>query len=66
MSEAEARAFEADPLFKDMIQVRKLDEVAKVRNLEVAPIEAYVPMIERACGTSVIVASASCSHADIA
>jgi predicted HD phosphohydrolase len=47
MTESEAKDFELDPLFKDIIQVRKFDEVAKVPDLQVAPLESYREMIRR-------------------
>lgn len=45
MSEAEALAFEQDPLFKDKLRVRSWDEMAKDPKLKVPPLAFYIPMI---------------------
>ena len=47
MTEAEAREFEADPLFREKVQLRKLDELGKRTDLEVAPLESYREMMAR-------------------
>jgi predicted HD phosphohydrolase len=41
MTDAEAEAFERDPLFKEKIQLRKFDEAAKRVGFEVPGLEAY-------------------------
>ena len=45
MSEEEAQAFEADPLFNAIILMRSWDEQAKIPDLVVPPIAAYQEMI---------------------
>jgi putative nucleotidyltransferase with HDIG domain len=50
MDDAEARAFERDPLFHDKVRLRKLDELAKRPDLAVAPLSSYRPMIEAHVG----------------
>lgn len=52
MSESEALAFETDPLFKEMVQVRKFDEAAKDPNLEVEGLESYRDLIVAHIATS--------------
>jgi putative nucleotidyltransferase with HDIG domain len=47
MTEDEARRFEADPLFHDKIRLRKLDDLAKRTDLEVAPLESYRELVAK-------------------
>lgn len=47
MSEAEARSFEKDPLFKEKLRIRSFDEKAKQVDLDVPGIDHYIPMMER-------------------
>ena len=48
MSAAEIAAFEARPHFSEAVQLRRFDEDAKVKGLEVPDVRHYVPLI-RAC-----------------
>jgi predicted HD phosphohydrolase len=47
MTDAEARAFEADPLFDVILKMRTWDESAKVVGMQVPPLEAYRETIEK-------------------
>ena len=47
MSAAEAAAFEAGPWFAEAVQVRRLDEAAKVADCDVADLATYVPLLRR-------------------
>jgi predicted HD phosphohydrolase len=47
MGDAEAHAFEADPLFETIILMRTWDEKAKVVGLEVPSLDSYVPCMVR-------------------
>ena len=46
MDADEANAFEADPLFSEILAIRQWDEMAKDPKLEVAPLAHYQPQIE--------------------
>ncbi len=48
MSAAERAAFEAEPHFAEAIRLRKWDDRAKDPQLETEPIEAFLPVMERA------------------
>jgi predicted HD phosphohydrolase len=41
MSTEECQAFEANPYYADAVQLRRYDDMAKVPNLAVEPIEFY-------------------------
>ena len=41
MQEEEALAFEKDPLFQDIIDMRSFDEGAKIADLDVPKLESY-------------------------
>jgi putative nucleotidyltransferase with HDIG domain len=47
MSDAEAQAFERDPLFKDKLQLRSWDEQAKRPDWQVPDLASYAPMFAR-------------------
>jgi hypothetical protein len=47
MSAAEAKAFEADPLFDTILRMREWDEAAKVADLTVFPLQRYGELIRR-------------------
>ena len=47
MSEAEARAFESSPDFKYFLAIRSWDERAKDPDLQVPPLETYIPMLKK-------------------
>ena len=46
MSEEECQKFEANPFFKDAVQLRRYDDMAKIPNLTVQPIEFYAPFLQ--------------------
>jgi predicted HD phosphohydrolase len=48
MSAAEIAAFEALPHYAEAVQLRRFDEGAKVKGLQVPDVQHYVPLI-RAC-----------------
>lgn len=45
MSEEECQNFEANPYYKDAVQLRRYDDMAKVPNLAVEPIEFYTSLL---------------------
>jgi len=47
MSPQQAAMFEADPLFEEKVRLRRFDEAAKERDLVVAPLAAYTPILQR-------------------
>ncbi len=47
MTPEECVAFEQDPQFKAKLRIRQWDEMAKVENLDCAPLEHYAPMIAK-------------------
>jgi phosphonate degradation associated HDIG domain protein len=46
MSEEECQKFEANPYYKDAVQLRRYDDMAKIPNLTVQPIEFYAPFLQ--------------------
>ena len=46
MSAEECQAFEANPYYKDAVQLRRYDDMAKVPNLAVEPIEFYASFLK--------------------
>lgn len=46
MSEEECQKFEANPFYKDAVQLRRYDDMAKIPNLTVQPIEFYAPFLQ--------------------
>lgn len=46
MSADECQAFEANPYHKDAVQLRRYDDMAKVPNLSVQPIEFYATFLQ--------------------
>jgi len=50
-SEEEAAAFEASPLRELLLSLREIDEAAKVKDLNVAPLAHYLPLLERLAGS---------------
>jgi phosphonate degradation associated HDIG domain protein len=46
MSSIECQAFESNPFYQDAIQLRRYDDMAKVPNLSVHPIEFYAPLLQ--------------------
>ncbi len=51
-SEAEARAFEANPHFERALQLRRYDDLGKVAGMEVPDLEHFRPCLEAALRTS--------------
>lgn len=47
MEDQEGQAFEKDPNFQAILDMRKFDEAAKIPGLQVPKIEDYKPMIEK-------------------
>ncbi|MFC9440774.1 HD domain-containing protein [Nocardia sp. NPDC057030] len=47
MNAAEAAAFEADPDFDAALALRRADDAGKVVGLAVAPLDSWIPVIER-------------------
>lgn len=47
MNEAEAAAFEADPLFELIVKMRRWDEAAKIENIPVPDLSTYQEMIRK-------------------
>ena len=47
MSEAEVEAFERLPHFKEIVQIRYLDEAAKRPDVETPPFAHFAPMVQR-------------------
>lgn len=47
MSEAEQRAFEADPHHAAALKLRAWDDLGKVEGLAVAPLDSYRPLLDR-------------------
>jgi len=47
MSPQEVAAFNAIPQAQDAIQLRRFDEMAKVRDLQTPPVEHFLPYVER-------------------
>jgi [1-hydroxy-2-(trimethylamino)ethyl]phosphonate dioxygenase len=45
MTEAECRLFEQNPFYRDAVQVRRFDDLAKVPNMEVRPLRSYEEII---------------------
>lgn len=41
MTEAECRLFEQNPFYRDAVQLRRFDDLAKVPNMEVRPLGSY-------------------------
>ncbi|MDX2037994.1 MAG: HD domain-containing protein [Isosphaeraceae bacterium] len=48
MSEAEVAEFRSSPFFEQAVLLRRYDEAAKVRGMDVAPIDAYVDDLDAA------------------
>jgi phosphonate degradation associated HDIG domain protein len=46
MSEVECQAFEQKTHYRDAVQLRRFDDLAKVPNMEVRPLAAYLTLIE--------------------
>jgi phosphonate degradation associated HDIG domain protein len=46
MSKEECQAFESNPYYKDAVQLRRYDDMAKVPNLAVEPIEFYASFLK--------------------
>ncbi len=46
----ETRDFESNPHFKDAVALRRWDDLAKVPELDVPPLDHYRPTLERALG----------------
>jgi predicted HD phosphohydrolase len=46
MSEAECQEFEQNANYLDAVQLRRFDDLAKVPNMEVRPLTAYLVLIE--------------------
>jgi HAD superfamily hydrolase (TIGR01509 family) len=47
MSEAEARAFETEPYWREAVLLRQFDDQGKLAGLDTPPFEHYRPLIER-------------------
>jgi HAD superfamily hydrolase (TIGR01509 family) len=47
MSEAEARAFETEPYWREAVLLRRFDDQGKLAGLNTPPFEHYCPLIER-------------------
>ena len=47
MSAAEVAAFRDQPFFEEAVAVRRWDDVGKVKDMEIPPVEAYRPLLER-------------------
>jgi phosphonate degradation associated HDIG domain protein len=47
MSAAEVAAFEANPMFREAVQLRRWDEQAKVKGLETPPVAHFMPAVAR-------------------
>jgi predicted HD phosphohydrolase len=46
MSPIECKAFESNPYYQDAIQLRRYDDMAKIPNLSVQPIEFYSSLLK--------------------
>jgi predicted HD phosphohydrolase len=46
MSVIECQAFESNPFYREAVQLRRIDDLAKIPNLEVDPISAYRDMLK--------------------
>lgn len=51
LTEVEANAFKEHPLFREMLQLRSWDELAKRIDWEVSPLESYVGLLEGHLGS---------------
>lgn len=47
MSAAEVAQFEANPMFREALQLRRWDEQAKVKGLETPPVAHFMPAVAR-------------------
>ncbi len=61
MTEAEAGAFQQDPLFEDKLRLRKWDELAKDLDVQVPALESYRTMITRHLSRSAVQEPAAAS-----
>ncbi|MFD3276997.1 phosphonate degradation HD-domain oxygenase [Aquirufa echingensis] len=46
MSAIECQAFESNPFYREAVQLRRIDDLAKIPNLEVDPISSYGEMLK--------------------
>jgi predicted HD phosphohydrolase len=46
MTAEECQTFEANPYYQDAIQLRRYDDMAKIPNLSVQPIEFYASFLQ--------------------
>jgi predicted HD phosphohydrolase len=45
MSPIECKAFESNPFYQDAVRLRRFDDLAKIPNLQVEPVEFYAELL---------------------